>query len=198
MNITQKKQLIDLVNFSFKFAGTNRVTMFPDGKRFESDTDHTVTLSLTAVSVASILYPELDQNLILRFALVHDLLEAHTGDYDAKFMSDEMRQEKQEAEDDALEKIQSDFSEFGWIADTIQQYENLSTKEARFVRLMDKCQPELSNILNKNTPLKKQNIDVASIYEHFTQKRKSYRTLFNEFPEMESVFDWAQEEMMKN
>lgn len=69
------KACIQLADIAFKFAATNRVTLWPDCETPESDTDHTVMLGLVACSVAHTYAPHLDVGKIAQFALVHDVVD---------------------------------------------------------------------------------------------------------------------------
>jgi putative hydrolase of HD superfamily len=45
----------------------------------ENDTEHSYNLAMTAWYLAAY-FPELDKNKLIRYALVHDLVEIHAGD----------------------------------------------------------------------------------------------------------------------
>ena len=57
--------------------------------------------------------------------------------------------DKETREKDALLKIQTEFQDtYPWIAQTIQEYETLSSPEARFVKVFDKILPKMSHLIN--------------------------------------------------
>jgi 5'-deoxynucleotidase YfbR-like HD superfamily hydrolase len=51
----------------------------PDG-RAENDAEHSLMLAKVAPELARLLYPKLDENLVARFAALHDDVEAYVGD----------------------------------------------------------------------------------------------------------------------
>ena len=54
------EKIIDLAQLCLRFGRVNRITYHEDGKRFESDTDHTVMLAVVACAFATQYAPYLD------------------------------------------------------------------------------------------------------------------------------------------
>jgi len=156
--------MLDLARFSLAFGRVNRITCHPDGTTFESDTDHTVMLGLVACSFAERFAPELDRGLIAQFALVHDLVEVYAGDTPTAFiMTDDDHASKEEREALAVLRIREEFdAELPWIGETIEAYERLDTREARFVKVVDKSLPKMVNIFNSGVTFKAQGHDAES------------------------------------
>lgn len=148
--------IIDLGKLSLTFGTVNRVTRHPDGVTPESDTDHTVMLGLVACAFAERFAPELDRGQIAQFALVHDLVEVYAGDTaTGRIMTDTDHLDKEEREANALARIQEEFDrELPWISETIMAYERRDTPEARFVKVVDKALPKITNILNQGVTFK--------------------------------------------
>lgn len=141
---------IELGQLVLKFSRTDRVTCHEDGTTPESDTDHTVMLGIIACAFANEFAPELDRGRIAQFALIHDLVEVYAGDTSTfKVMSDEDAKGKEEREAEALVRIREEFDAiYPWLGETIESYEKLDTKEARFVKIVDKVLPKITHILN--------------------------------------------------
>jgi putative hydrolase of HD superfamily len=145
------KSTINLGKLIFQFARVNRITYFEDGETLESDTDHTVMLSVIACAFASTYKKELDLGLVAQFAIVHDLVEAYAGDTPNIHgqMKEGLKEDKIKREHEALLRIQKEFDEvYPWISKMIIEYESLATPEARFVKVLDKAMPKISHILN--------------------------------------------------
>ncbi len=157
--------MIDLGAFALAFGRTDRITCHPDGVTRESDSDHTVMLGLAACAFASRFAPSLDLGKVAQFALVHDLVEVYAGDVvtsHAKF-TDADQHTKEEREAEALARIKEEFdAEFPWLGETIASYERLDTPEARFVKVVDKAMPKITNLLNKGATFKPQGHDAQS------------------------------------
>lgn len=169
------KACIQLADIAFKFAATNRVTLWPDCETPESDTDHTVMLGLVACSVAHTYAPHLDVGKIAQFALVHDLVEAYAGDTNTfGGLSENAILEKEEREQAALKRIERELEDsLPWVPTMIREYESLASPEARFIKVLDKAMPKLTRLLNKQTHTTKAEFD--AFCEHQIEKmRTSY------------------------
>ena len=176
-----KDAVYKLAILSLKFGRVNRITFHEDGSRFETDTDHTFMLGLIACAIAAEHYPNLDVGKIARFALVHDLVEAHAGDTPSFNMDTDTKADKALREHKAFEQIQTDFAgSFPWVANEISDYESQSAPEARFVRYLDKALPKLTHVLNGGVTLRNLNATKAIVeLAHQAQ----LEALGNEFPE---------------
>ena len=63
--------LLDIGRMILQFAKVNRVTLHDDCVRHESDTDHTVMLSVSACALVDVLYKDtLDIGKVAQFAIV--------------------------------------------------------------------------------------------------------------------------------
>lgn len=152
---------VRLAELVMKLGEVERATRHPDG-RPETDTTHTVMLALVALRLAEVhnrddrLWPDdipmtpvdgyLDTELVLKFALVHDLVEAIAGDVNTiRPLDPEQRAEKDRREAEALDQISADHP---WLGTIIRAYEGQKIREARFVRYLDKCMPKLTHLHN--------------------------------------------------
>lgn len=191
------EKLVDIARLALKFAKVNRVTLHEDGVRPESDTDHTVMLSIAACSLADALYRDrLDIGKVAQFAIVHDLVEAHVGDVNTINISQESRAEKDRREEESLKMIEQQFSTvFPWIHSTIGAYERKDTPEARFIKTLDKALPKITNTLNRGAALRRLGTSYDEIKRHFRTQTDKYKGQYGEeFPELLDIL----EELMQN
>lgn len=160
-------KIIELGEIVLQFGRVDRITLQEDGVTPESDTDHTVMLSVVACALAAEYKKDLDVGLVSQFALVHDLVEVYAGDtpnLHGTPLDTTMGSSKEKRERDALEKIAEKFNgTFPWLSATIQKYELLDTKEARFVKVLDKAMPKVTHVLNKVKALKNHGYDRESV-----------------------------------
>jgi 5'-deoxynucleotidase YfbR-like HD superfamily hydrolase len=194
------RAIIDLGKFSLAFGMVSRITCHPDGTTFESDTDHTVMLGLVACAFAERFAPELDRGKIAQFALVHDLVEVYAGDTaTARIMSDADHVDKEEREAIALARIREEFDgQLPWIGETIASYESLDTPEARFVKVVDKALPKITNILNGGVTFKGQKHDAESGKEFLShQQEKLAASYGKDQPEAMALLRSLGEEMIE-
>jgi putative hydrolase of HD superfamily len=188
--------LIDIGKLTLAFAKVKRLTLRDDGEH-ESDTDHTVMLSLSACALADKLYKgKLDIGKVAQFALVHDLVEAYAGDTDTVNITDERKLDKEKREHEALERIRGEFgSIYPWIPDMIEEYEARNAPEARFVKTLDKAMTKITNTINKGEAIKKKGTTYEGIKTFFANQLSEYTTKYGEeFPELIAILD----ELMQN
>ncbi len=191
--------LVDIGKLVLTFAKVNRVSYHEDGIRPESDTDHTVMLSVCACALAQKLYPELDRGMIAQYAIVHDLVEAYALDTDTYGMSEEKRKEKDAREHEAFLRIQNEFEgTFPWLSETIESYEKLDTKEARFVKTVDKFMPKITHILNDGFVFKeKRRSTEEEMKDNFVKERARLEEDYgHDFPEMQTLFNELNDEVL--
>jgi 5'-deoxynucleotidase YfbR-like HD superfamily hydrolase len=184
--------LVDIGKFILTFAKTYRVTLHEDGISPESDTDHTVMVSVCACALAEKLYPDsLDRGLVAQFAIVHDLVEAYAKDTDSFGITEEGKRAKDEREHQALIRIQTEFKDvFPWIPDMIQNYERLDTREARFVKTVDKLMSKITHILNHGAYFKSKDMNKEVMWHNYQTMMKSVEEKYGgEFPEILALMD---------
>ena len=185
------EKILDLGNLSLDFAKINRATRHQDGIRSESDTDHTFMLSLIACSFVDSFYKDkLDIGLVCQFCIAHDVVEVYAGDTDTLTNNSEAAKKlKEERELESLNKIREKFGkEFPWIHEIIERYEAQDTKEARFVKFLDKILPKITIVLNNAKELKNRNS--KEDYENFLNEQlSSYKKYSDEFPELFVLFN---------
>ena len=125
----------------------------PDG-RAENDSEHSLMLSKVAPELAVMLYPELDDNLVARFASLHDDVEAYVGDTPTDALSDLDLSGKEAREQQGLRRLMVEYASFPRYLELIAAYESQSVPEARFVRAVDKLMVLLIQIPNDGVVLR--------------------------------------------
>lgn len=190
--------LIEIGKLALSFAKVNRITFHEDGIRSESDTDHTVMLALCASSLADALYKDiLDVGIVAQFAIVHDLVEVYAGDTNSINLSKEGKNDKDKKEQESLTKIKLQFEGvYPWIHTTIESYESLATKEARFVKALDKAMTKITNTLDCGAAIKKHNLKEEDFFRHYETQREYLVSLTKEFPELMDIFDLLTKRMV--
>jgi putative hydrolase of HD superfamily len=184
--------LVDIGQLIFKFAHVNRATFHEDGVTPESDTDHTVMLSVCACALATKLYPDsLDLGLVAQFAIVHDLVEAYAHDTDSFGISEDGKRAKDEREHEAFLRIEKEFTEvYPWLPQMIQRYEALDTREARFVKTTDKLMSKISHIINNGAYFKSKGMDAETMWNNYQMMVKVAEEKYgSEFPEVLTLMD---------
>lgn len=165
------QDLVALAALCLKFSRVERATRHEDGKRPETDSDHTVMLGVIACACAERVATSLDLGKIAQFATVHDLIEAYAGDVLSLGMSAEVRASKEARERAALERVRAEFRAVPWLAATIDAYETRTTPEARFVKILDKVMPKLTHLLNGGAALREHGFSFEKAHaDHLSQR----------------------------
>ena len=149
-------------------------------------------LTVCACALAQKLYPDsLDRGLVAQFAIVHDLVEAYALDTDSFGLSSENKKAKDVREHEAFLRIEREFkSIFPWIPETIQQYELLDTKEARFVKTADKLMSKITHIYNSGAYFKSKGMDEETVWNNYQMMVKVAEEKYGaEFPEVIALMD---------
>lgn len=192
--------LVDIGKLILQFAKVNRVTLHEDGKRLESDTDHTIMLSVSALALGSRLYKDkLDLGMVAQFAIIHDLVEVYAMDTDSFGITAEGKKAKDEREYQAFLRIQEEFKDvYPWIPEMIEKYEALDTIEARFVKTVDKAMSKITHILNDGQYFKNRGLSEEDMWRDYTTLVRTAETKYGaEFPEVITLMEELMEEARK-
>ena len=159
-------RLFDFVGLLDKFRSVERAIYVENTDRRENDAEHSYNLAMLAWYIAEGNNLDLDRGLILKYALVHDLVEAYAGDTFLFAPNGENNHDnKADREKKAKEKLLANFSEFGDLREVINGYEKKETPESRFVYALDKIIP-IFNVYNDNGRLwKEQKVTLEMIID---------------------------------
>jgi putative hydrolase of HD superfamily len=168
---------VDVVNFIdllIKFQGTDRHIPIPSLNRVENDTEHSYNLAMTAWLIIAADKLPLSLDLVIRYALVHDLVEVYATD--AFALDDKQVAQKEEKEHAALNKLEKNglTKEF---VELIRQYEKLEDEESKFVYGLDKLMPAFTLIHGKVGLWKEHNVSLQAWDEKFRSKIEMSRYL---------------------
>ncbi|QQR93408.1 HD domain-containing protein [bacterium] len=138
------QKLLKFTEFTHKFQQVKRMIFVNHEDRMENDSEHSLQVALLCWYFVS--YKKLDYDLdkIIKYALVHDLVETYAGD--TYFYGN--RDQKAEKEAEALKKIETEFPDAKDITNLIHDYEQEVDKEAKFVNCFEKIIPVLNIYLD--------------------------------------------------
>ncbi len=125
----------------------------PDG-RDENVAEHSLMLAKVAPELSRLLYPELDENLVARFATLHDDIEAYVGDTPTDALSNLDQDAKRRLETKGLKQLLKEYAHMPGYAKFMTEYEDQSVPEARFIRAVDKLMVLLIHMPNQAAILK--------------------------------------------
>lgn len=159
---------IKFLKLSHLFNSTRRSIYATGEDRMENDSEHSYQLALATWYVIESEKLNLDMNLAIKYALIHDLEEAIYGDifiFDKKGRKNKERKEKM-----AREKIIKMFPEWKEYKSLSTNYKLLLDQESRLVNGLDKILPVLNIYLDKGRTWKEEGRSLSEIIEN---KRKT-------------------------
>jgi len=158
-------RLIELQKLLLAFSHVERKLKRKHHDNFvhENDTEHSYNLAMTAWFLAKY-FPELNDALLVKIALVHDLVEIHAGDTYA-YADQTLLDTKPAREKEALEKLKHDWEDFPEMISHIEDYELRSSPEAKFIYALDKLMPIMIIYINDGLTWKEEGITVKMLHD---------------------------------
>jgi len=185
-NLEKIFEFFDEVN---KLKKSIRYSEVKERSHRDSTADHTWRLTLMIYIIADELKLDIDILKTLKIAIIHDLAEALTGDIDAsRIANGELsKQEKNNLEKQAINKLKKMLPEKigNEIYDLWDEYEESKSKEANFVKALDKIETmtHLMNVGWVGTTKDHYKIDIHSFFAGYADKP------VKNFPELKQVLD---------
>lgn len=159
MNLEDIQKLLGLID---QFKTVKRTSRNVGQESHENDAEHSYELAIVCWFLANEINridATLDMEKILKYALVHDLVEVYAGDTNS--FDEEAVATKKEREYAAFEKIRQEFVLFPEMISSIENYEDQMDSESVFVRSVDKIQPMLASLREYEISGRKSNIRMS-------------------------------------
>ncbi len=162
-------RVMELYELLVEFRGVKRaIKVPPEIKEYENDVEHSYNLAMLGWFLSGY-FPKLDSNKIVKIALAHDIVEVHAGDTFV-FASKSELDGKQEREQQAQKKLETDWKDFPGMLDAIQQYKTGESSEAKFVYALDKLIPAIMNFLGDGHVWKEHDISLDAVLAEKNKK----------------------------
>lgn len=183
-------RLNDVLKFSRllnAFTSVERVCYHPGNNLKENDSEHSYQLAMLAWYIADCLSLDLDKDLMLRYALIHDLVEVYAGDTYVYSENENDHSSKKEREELARLQILEEFPLFSDLHTTILNYEKREDKESRFVYVLDKIHPEMQIYLDKGRTWGEMKVTLSMLLEKKKDKMNLAPELLPLWNELEEL-----------
>lgn len=159
------QNILNFVEFTHKFNQLKRQLYATGEDRLENDSEHSFELAMVSWYIISTKKLKYNIDKVIRYALVHDLVEIYAGD--TFFYSDNAtKDKKKENEKEALKKIEEEFKEFPEMIKIIHNYENRIDKESEFIYTLDKILPVMNIYLDKGRSWREHKIKFDMLVEN--------------------------------
>lgn len=148
------------------FRRVERMMYVPGTDRRENDSEHSYNLAMLAWYIVDAEKLDLDRNLVMRYALVHDLAEVYAGDTYIYSEDKDHLESKIDREREAVERLKSELPLGDGIFSLLERYEKKEDRESRFVYALDKIQPVIHLYLDHGRMWKEKGVTLRMLVEH--------------------------------
>ncbi len=177
------QNLIQLTKLSNDFSLVQRAIYKPWTERMENDWEHSYQVAFLAWQLNDMLSLGLDNALLLKYAIAHDIVEVYAWDTDAMWTVWDAST-KTQREHDALIRLQTEYASFTTFVDVLLHYEHRQDEEARFVYALDKVIPMINIYLSGWRDWKEKKKSLAEVKAYKDSKVATHpaiQKLYNEF-----------------
>lgn len=157
--------LFKFIEFTHKFTEVERVVLVKNKKRWENDSEHSYQLAMLGWYIAESQKLRLKKDLVIKYALVHDLVEVYAGDTYFFSTDKSHKANKKKRERKSALRIKKEFPKFKNLYWLIQNYENLKDKESKFVYALDKVIPVINIYLDNGRTWKKKGVTLQMLID---------------------------------
>ncbi len=168
MTATPHRHLFDLQQLVINLASIDRKHYLAGTDRRENDVEHSYMVALLSWFIIEKYSLPLDHATVLKYALVHDIVEVYAGDVNS-YATKAARRQKQKDEAASLMRLTKELDDFSALTDTIRSYEERSDDEVLFVWTVDKLQALIMGDLDVWRAYNEASIS----YEDFCRKNTS-------------------------
>jgi putative hydrolase of HD superfamily len=153
--------MIEFSSLILRFQDVIRAFYLPRGAK-ENDVEHSYHLAMMAWYLNDSGSLHLDTDRLIRYALLHDLVEAYVGDVSA--FDEAGRIGKTEREHAALLRFEAEFPEIRSMAPYIASYMRHKDPESRFVYALDKLMPMIMIYLDNGRTWREDGYSFSDIH----------------------------------
>lgn len=154
--------LLSFISFTHMVRNVKRAMWVLNEEQFENDSEHSFQVAIVALYIIEQNNLKLDPFRCMALAIVHDILEAHSGDTHI-YGSQDSIDSKKDREQAAIAKLKTDWPKLTLMHELIDEYESKQTAEARFIYALDKLVPMLNNYLDGGRNWKREHITLGRI-----------------------------------
>lgn len=170
------EDLLPIIKLTHDYNAVVRDPLSYDLSRHENDSEHSFQLAMVVWYLADKAPLQLNHEKLLKYALVHDLVEVYAGDT-APFTADEKKNKSMSASKDgreaaALDRLKKEFPDFNDLTNVIEEYEKKRDPESRFVYIWDKIIADLNCFLSGEKYYVQRKFSYTQWTEWFAYKSK--------------------------
>lgn len=158
--------ILPFVGFLQEFRKVERIIYYPGSDRQENDAEHAYQLAMVAWYIIEKKDLSLDVWKVMKYALVHDLVEIYAWDTIPFDHNSIEVKTKNIREQEALDRIKKEFPEVHEIWSRMDWYELKKDAEAKFVYALDKILPIINTMIDDWRAWKTFDVSSADLLKH--------------------------------
>lgn len=188
-------KIFTFIKLTQKFRAVVRDVKIKGENRFENDMEHSYQFAMFVWYLNSSYKLQYDTDKLIRYALMHDLVETYAGDTPALTSSEEYKSSKFSREQEAFRKIMEECPEFTELEEVWSEYMKKADKESRLVYVIDKIMPALNEIQDDSNFYKKNKITLTKWKSWL--KSKTDRVSFEELEDaglLEALLEYLEKD----
>lgn len=152
------------------FQKVERVILVPESDRQENDIEHSYLLAMIAWQIAEVIAPHLSQEKVIKYALIHDLVEVYAGDTFFYDVTPGIAQDKKEREHRAFSRLLDEKVLSEGMCHALTAYEHREDAEAEFIYALDKVIPIMTIYLDGGRLWHREGISLDLMYAKKREK----------------------------
>jgi putative hydrolase of HD superfamily len=179
--------ILKFTKLTTEFQKIERVLFNNGSERNENDVEHSYQLALVGWYIVSTYELPLNIDLVIKYGLLHDLVEVYAGDTYIFDPDPERHASKVDREHQALLQLKKEFPEFPELTDLIETYEKREDEESKFVYALDKLIAPINIYLDGGRTWNEHKITFQQIRENKTPKvavHTEVKKYFDQFMEL--------------
>ncbi|MDB5260354.1 MAG: metal dependent phosphohydrolase, putative hydrolase of superfamily [Candidatus Nomurabacteria bacterium] len=192
MNLTD---VLEFTKFLNLFQEIKRGYKVVREDRYENDVEHSYQLAMLAWFLADTQSLNLNKGLLIKYALVHDLVEVYAGDTFIYSKDQSAHDSKHDREEAARIKISEELSNFRDLNSIIVNYEKREDEESKFIYVLDKLYPVIQIYLDSGRTWKEKNITLEMVFDKKEEKLKLSLDLLPIWNELKEILIKEQDKL---
>ena len=180
------ERMIQFSQLMLKFQDVVRAFYLPRGDK-ENDVEHSYHLAMMAWYLNSAGELGYDTDRLIRYALLHDLVEAYVGDVHAFDAAGRVGKDEREAA--AVLRFESEFPESRDMAPMMQAYMSHTDPEAKFVYALDKLMPMIMIYLDNGRTWREDGFRFEVIHEVQASKIALSEPVDDLYQQLRQIFE---------
>ncbi|HLD61197.1 MAG TPA: HD domain-containing protein [Patescibacteria group bacterium] len=191
----KQPEIQEILTFLQRSSKLKSVPRFSASLKSDGDSvaEHSWRLALMVFIIGNQCKVDVNLNKAIGIALLHDLAEAKTGDFDAyEFMNGTRSlDEKRVLEKSAMDELTGDISFGNWICYIWEEFEYQKTVEAKFVKALDRIEAFL-HIAEHGV---KAYIPKEFHSDYADKAVKAFDEASNHFPEIKDLLEMVKKDL---